>query len=99
MKELIKITGRTIGAGEVNSVDAREQHRFLESKQDFSTWIKSRFEQYGFMEGVDFIVFHNSVENSTGRPRIDYFVSIDAAKELSMVERNEKPCRDSAILL
>lgn len=89
MNELIKVTKQTVGHEEVNAVDARELHAFLESKQDFSTWIKGRIEQYGFIQGIDFIQYHNFVE-SNSRARIDYIISLDMAKELSMVERNEK---------
>lgn len=89
MKELVVIKKTVIGTEEVNSVDARELHEFLESKQDFSTWIKGRIEKYGFVQGVDFIQFHNFVE-SDSKARIDYALTMDAAKELSMVENNEK---------
>lgn len=87
MTELIKIS-------EYNgkrAVNARELHQFLESKQDFSTWIKARIEKYGFVEKQDFEVFNNFVENPQGgRPSIEYALSVDMAKELSMVENNEK---------
>lgn len=87
MDELIKITehdGR-------RAVNARELHQFLESKQDFSTWIKSRVEKYEFVEGQDFCSFHKIMERETGATtRIEYALSIDMAKELSMVENNEK---------
>lgn len=51
MEEIIKITERD---GR-RAVSARELHKFLESKQDFSTWIKSRIEKYGFTENQDFV--------------------------------------------
>lgn len=87
MTELIKITERD---GQ-RAVNARELHRFLESKQDFSNWIKKRIEKYGFIENQDFEVFNNSIENPKGgRPTIEYALSIDMAKELSMVENNER---------
>lgn len=87
MNELIKITERD---GK-RAVNARELHQFLESKQDFSTWIKSRVEKYEFVEGQDFCSFHKIVERETGATtRIEYALTIDMAKELSMVENNEK---------
>ena len=89
MKELVVIKKAVIGTEEVNSVNARELHSFLESKQDFSTWIKARIEKYGFVQGVDFIQFHNFVE-SDSKARIEYALTMDTAKELSMVENNEK---------
>ena len=58
-RELIKITEQD---GK-KAVNARDLHAFLESKQDFSTWIKFRIQQYEFVENVDYVVFHNFVEN------------------------------------
>lgn len=91
MNELIAIGKSEIGQGSVQTVNARDLHLFLQSRQDFSDWIKKRIKQYGFAEDVDFVLFHNSMENPNGgRPAIDYHLTIDMAKELSMVERNEK---------
>ena len=91
MNELISLTQSTINGEFQQTVNARELHAFLESKQDFSTWIKNRVEQYGFVENQDFNLFHNFVENPQGgRPSKDYYITIDMAKELAMVERNEK---------
>jgi phage anti-repressor protein len=89
MKELIVISKAEIGGGEVNTVNARDLHAFLESKQEFASWIKNRIEQYGFVEGVDFIKFDSFIK-SDSRARIEYALTIDMAKEISMVERNEK---------
>ena len=85
--ELIKITEQN---GK-KAVSARELHSFLESKRDFSNWIKDRIEKYGFIENQDFEVFNKFGENPNGgRPQIEYALSIDCAKEISMVEGNEK---------
>jgi len=88
---LINVTKKTIGDEEINSVDARELHEFLEVGKDFSNWIKDRINRYDFVQNQDFIVFAgNGVKPSGGRSRIEYALTIDMAKELSMVERNEK---------
>ena len=42
--------------------NARELHSFLESKQDFSTWIKKRIKDYGFLENQDYILLHKKME-------------------------------------
>lgn len=84
---IIQITEGKISENVVQTVNARDLHAFLESKQDFSTWIKGRIDQYNFIEGGDFTL-HKFVERGT--TKIDYHVSIDMAKELSMVERNAK---------
>ena len=87
MEELIKITeqdGR-------QAVSARELHQFLDSKRDFSNWIKDRIEKYGFVENQDYEVFAKFVENPNGgRPLTEYAISIDMAKELCMIENNER---------
>lgn len=91
MNELIPINAATIGGEEVNAVNARELHAFLGNKDTFSHWIKDRIEQFDFVEGQDFsILGENSQKMEKGRPRKEYVVSISMAKELCMVERNEK---------
>ena len=50
MTELIKITEENGN----KLVSAKELHKFLESKQDFTTWIKARIDKYGFIENEDF---------------------------------------------
>ena len=91
MNELIKLQPQTINGNAVETVSARELHEFLESKQDFSTWIKNRIERYEFVENQDFIKLHKKMELSkTGQMAVEYFVSVGMAKELAMVENNEK---------
>jgi len=85
--ELIKINSSTIGQEVKETVNARELYVFLESKQEFSNWIKGRIEQYGFCEDVDFTIDKIIIGRNT---RIDYHISFDMAKELSMVERTDK---------
>lgn len=91
MKELIPITSHPINEVETLTCDGRALHAFLESKQDYSTWIKNRIEKYGFVEGIDFLL-HKIVEQNGrgGHNRIDHELSIDMAKQLAMVENNDK---------
>lgn len=89
MKNLIKIT-ETNGQRAVN---ARDLHRFLGVGRDFSNWIKGRITEYDFIEGQDFeILLANFGEQkgSGGHNKTEYALSLDMAKELSMVERTEK---------
>ncbi|MBK1884393.1 antA/AntB antirepressor family protein [Luteolibacter pohnpeiensis] len=72
----------------IQTVNARELHQFLEVGKDFSNWIKDRIEKYGFSEGTDFTP--ELAKSSGGRPSLEYHVTLAMAKELSMVERNEK---------
>lgn len=87
--QLIKIGQGRVGGEEIKTVNARDLHEFLEVGKDFSTWVKDRIDQFGFTENQDFIVFPEIGEKG-GRPQIVYHLTIDMAKELSMVERNDK---------
>ena len=88
MNELIKITEKD---GQ-QLVSARELHEFLEVGRDFTTWIKARIEKYEFLENVDFTIIESFHQNGGkgGRPEKDYVLTIEMAKELSMVENSEK---------
>jgi anti-repressor protein len=68
-------------------VSAREIHAKLESKQDFSDWIKARIQKYGFQENKDFTIILG--KSNGGRPTTEYAVTLDMAKELGMVEGND----------
>jgi len=84
--ELIKINND----GGKQTVNARELHKFLGIGKDFSTWIKNRVKQYDFVLGQDFaLTFTKTGERKNVTAR-DYHISLDMAKELSMVERNEE---------
>lgn len=85
---LINIEQTAIGGDLIETVNARELHEFLEVGRDFTNWIKGRIEQYGFVEGQDFTPI--LAKSSGGRPSTEYHITLDMAKELSMVERNEK---------
>ena len=89
MRELIKIENRDISGATVQTCNARDLWAFVESKQEFANWIKARIGRYGFVEGEDFtvdkiITQYNQVD------RIDYHLTLDAAKEMAMVENNDK---------
>lgn len=96
MKDLITITERK----GVQLVDARELHKKLKAGRDYSNWVKDRIKEYGFERNQDYFVEDNQFQSvdyqilrqngRKGRPTIDYFITIDMAKELAMVERNEQ---------
>ena len=91
MHELIPLQLQTINGNAVETVSARELHAFLEVGRDFSNWVKGRISEYDFVENQDFVVFAKIGENPNGgRPSQEYYITLDMAKELSMVERNEK---------
>ncbi|WP_375678639.1 MULTISPECIES: antA/AntB antirepressor family protein [unclassified Bartonella] len=91
MNTLIKITEQTIDQETVQAVNARELHMFLKVTSRFNDWIINRIKEYGFLENKDFVSFtKNLVKPKSGRPSTEYHITLDMAKELSMVERNEK---------
>lgn len=75
-------------------VSARELYDFLEVGRDFTTWIKGRIDKYEFIADVDFIVLNLAHQNGGaswgGNNKVDYALTLDMAKELSMIENNEK---------
>ena len=87
--DLIQITKNTIGDAEINSVNAREIHDYLEVKTHLSTWIQRAIEKYDFVENIDFSILKSGNPNG-GISKIDYIVTLDMAKELAMLENNPK---------
>lgn len=87
MKELIKITTNEEGK---QLVSARELHKGLEITDRFSRWF-DRMLQYGFDENVDFASVKSStvVNNGAKKELKDYVITLDMAKEISMIQRNE----------
>lgn len=69
-------------------VDARLLHQKLQSGQEFSPWIKKRIEDYHFSETDDFLI-NVSKNKKKGRNPVDYLLTLDTAKEIAMLERNE----------
>lgn len=72
-------------------VNARDLHKMLEVKAEFSHWIKRRIKQCKFEENFDYTVIVKKDENSKGgRPTTEYIISVDMTKHLGMMERNAK---------
>ena len=91
MNHLIPVTIGEIGGQRIPTSNARDLHAFLEVGKDFSNWIKDRIEQYEFVEDQDFVCSPVlASEGRGGHNRKDYHLTLDMAKELSMVERNAK---------
>ena len=67
--------------------NAETLFKFLVVNSKFADWIKNRIAQYGFIENQDYIV---KTTYTGRRPRKEYFVTLDMAKELCMVENNDK---------
>lgn len=75
-------------------VTGRDLHEFLEVKSKYLDWLK-RMVEYGFTENVDFISKIELAQNKEGsrtvqRELVNHHIKIDMAKEISMLQRNEK---------
>ncbi|WP_086309476.1 antA/AntB antirepressor family protein [Gilliamella apicola] len=103
---LVPVTETQLNGKLQQTVSAKKLHHFLGVGRDFSTWIKGRIEQYGFIENDDYVVFdspelvNQSIKNKQlnkretvrggDRRSIDYHLTLNMAKELAMIENNEK---------
>ena len=88
MNELAKIIPINTENPERITVFARDLHAFLEVDTRFNDWFP-RMCEYGFEEGKDFYSFLSKTKNG-GRPSRDAELTIDMAKEICMLQRNEK---------
>ena len=89
MHDLIKIVNTKISDAEIKTVNARELHAFLESRQEFANWIKSRIADFGFIDDQDFLTILSKTSNG-GRPSREYYISLDMAKPLGMMKLAQK---------
>lgn len=69
------------------AVLGRDLHQFLEVGRDYTNWFKQMV-GYGFIEGQDFTP--DLAKSTGGRPRANHIVSLDMAKEISMIQRTDK---------
>lgn len=88
MKELIPIQENN---GK-KAVSARDLHAFVDMNTRFDIWIK-RMLEYSFVENIDYQCLNKNVQMPNGGYKSaidDYALTIDCAKEISMLQRNEK---------
>lgn len=92
MQNLTVIENELVPVYETNTgekvVYGSELHEVLEVKSKFADWIKNRLNDCEAMENEDFQTFSKKLEK--GRPSVDYIIKLDTAKEMAMLERNEK---------
>ena len=80
-KMLVKIADR-----KGNSlVDARELHKVLQVRQDFTDWIKKQLINVDAVEDKDFSLLKGKTSPQGGRPQTDYVLTIKIAEEIAMV--------------
>ena len=94
MKELINLEEQIFNDEIRKAVSARELWYKLESKQEFTNWIKNRIEKFSFMDGTDYTRFDKVIKGDEkgygNKTTIEYFITLDMAKELCMLENNAK---------
>ena len=91
MNELLKID--TSNAERI-TVSARDLYEFLEATERFNSWFE-RMTQYGLTEGEDFNPLKSLRVQTEGNREVqrevdDYQLTIDTAKQIAMLQRNEK---------
>jgi phage anti-repressor protein len=99
---LIPVVPGNISGHAAQLVDARQLHEFLGVGRDFSNWIKGRIQEYEFVEKQDYLLAKSGEKHQLDSPNpanqewggdrrsIDYFLTLDMAKELAMVERTPR---------
>ncbi|WP_025848729.1 phage antirepressor KilAC domain-containing protein [Paenibacillus ehimensis] len=71
-------------------VSGRDLHKFLEVGTRYNVWFP-RMVEYGFAENVDFIRVTQKCDTLGGEQEmVDHHLRIEMAKEICMIQRNEK---------
>ena len=88
MNQLISIT---TNENDEQLVSGRELHQFLGVKTRYSIWF-DRMSEYGFTEDIDYtaVVQKRTTAQGNQTEYIDHAMKLDMAKEVSMIQRNEK---------
>lgn len=89
-EQLIDVFEAEIDGTKQQVVNARTLHGYLEVGRDFTNWIKSRITKYGFQENLDYSLTLAKTGVRSNVVQKDYLLTLDVAKELSMVENNDK---------
>lgn len=89
-QQLVRVFDGQIGGLPAQVCDGRELHAFLQVGRDFSSWMADRVKKYAFEEGLDYTAISVPPIRGAGNRggRTEYHLSLDMAKELSMVENN-----------
>ena len=87
----ITIISASFDGATIPAINARDLHAFLGVKRDFTSWIKGRVTQYGFVEGVDYLLTKTGEQLPSGTKYLsEYIITVSMGKELAMVERTPK---------
>jgi phage anti-repressor protein len=86
--QLISIAEKEVDGHTIETVNARELHHVLGVETRFNDWFKRRVEDYLFIEDIDFTGYSNLSKTKMNEEK-EYYISLDMAKELAMVEKND----------
>lgn len=65
-----------------------ELYECLGSKQEYSNWVKNRLRECDSVEDADFTTVLS--KSTGGRPKQEYIIKLATAKEMAMLEHNQK---------
>ena len=86
------IVNKVMNGVECEAVDARQLHEALGVKTRYNDWIARQIKELGLARDVDYVGFYSilSKNQGRGRPTTEYMLTVDAAKHVAMVQRNQK---------
>ncbi len=93
---IVPVISGQIGGRETSVVSGASLHKALGVATRMTDWIKRRIGEYGFKEGLDYIIVENlrspNLSSAKSRQQLshEYLTTLNMAKELAMVERNEQ---------
>jgi len=87
--QIVPIHQSTFNEEPAPAVDARDLHHALKVGRDFTSWMKGRIKECGFTEGEDYLLTETGEQLPSGtKYRKEYFITLDMAKHLAMLEKN-----------
>ncbi|HGN4732224.1 TPA: phage antirepressor KilAC domain-containing protein [Streptococcus pyogenes] len=88
MNHLINVT---LNENQEPVVSGRDLHKVLEIKTQYTKWLE-RMSEYGFVENEDFMAISQKRLTAQGNQTeyTDHVLKLDMAKEIAMLQRNEK---------
>ena len=91
MVELPEVTQSLIGNETVQTVNARELHEWLGVGTEFRHWIRRRIEECRLEAGVDYVAVNSDrLEFVEVSQKVDYFLTLRAARKVSMIDRSHR---------
>lgn len=61
---IVPIISGQIGGRETNIASAKALHKAMGVGRDYSTWLAERIKEYGFEQGVDYVIFDSPIQGN-----------------------------------